>query len=518
MKKYINYGGIAGIVLILAGLIYFSLNSILDTVATILLITGLALVIIYAVFNFNKIKLALSSRSAQFGTNAVIMIIIILGILSVVNFVTHRFSWRADLTAAKQFSLASQTKKVLQHLEGDVRVIGFFKTGEEFRLQELLTEYSHYSPHLKFEFIDPDKKPGIAKGYEINTYGTIVVEYAGSSEKIQKSTEEDLTNAIIKVTRGEQKKIYFLTGHGEKNYEGAEQNGYNTAQKAIEDENYLLDKVLLAEQENVPDDCSLLIVAGPKSDMFEHEQKMINDYLKSGGKALFLLDPDAKTGYGEFLKDWGIEVGNDLVVDASGIGRLFGAGPTMPIISQYEEHAITKDFNVMTFFPDARSITPSDETTAELTVKSLAKTSPRSWGEKSSIAGLEQIAYDDGVDKKGPISIVTIAEKNAENPPEKREDDLDLVTGKVKTRIVVFGDSDFASNSYFNVQGNGDFFMNAINWLAEEEDLISVRPRDPEDRRVNLTQKQSRVILYVGVIFLPVAIFALGIGVYVRRK
>ena len=517
MKKYVNYGGIAGIVLILAGLIYYSLNAILDTIATILLIAGVVLVVAYAALNFGRIKLALSSRSARFGTNAIVMIIIVIGILSIINFVTHRFSWRADLTAAKQFSLATQTKKVLQHLKDDVRVIGFYKTGEEFRLQELLTEYSHYSPRLKFEFIDPDKKPGIAKGYGINAYGQIVVEYGGNSEKISKSTEEDITNAIIKVTREEQKKIYFLSGHGEKDYEGAEQSGYNTAKKAIEDENYLIDKVLLAEQENVPDDCSVLIVAGPKSDMFAHEQKMVNDYLKKGGKAMFLLDPDAKSGYGTFLKEWGIEVGNDLVVDASGIGRLFGAGPTIPIISQYESHEITKDFNVMTFFPEARSITPSDESKTGLTVKSLAKTSPRSWGETSSIAGMEKIVYDDGVDRKGPISIVALAEKDAENQP-KNKDELGIGLGKVKTRIVVFGDSDFASNSYFNVQGNGDFFMNALSWLAEEEDLISVRPRDPEDRRVNLTQKQSRVILYVGVIFLPVAIFALGIGVYVRRK
>ena len=517
MKKYANYGGIAGIVLILAGLVYYSLNSIMDIFTAILLIAGLILVIAYVVLNFGSIKTALSSRSAQFGTNAIITIILIIGILSIINFVTTRFSWRADLTAAKQFSLASQTKKVLKHLNNDVTVIGFFKSGEEFAARELLTEYSHYSPHLNFEFIDPDKKPGIAKGYNITSYGTLVVQYGGNEEKVFKATEEEITNAIIKVTREKQKKIYFLTGHGERDYDGAEQTGFNTAKKVIEDEHFLIDKILLAEQDSVPNDCSLLIIAGPKSDLFEHEVKMINDYLEKGGKALFLLDPDAKSSYGRFLEEWGIKVGNDIVVDASGIGRLFGAGPTIPIISKYENHEITKDFNIMTFFPEARSVTPIEEHKSGLTVKSLAKTSPRSWAETSSISGVDRIVYDKGKDVMGPISLVAYAEKNASNAP-KKEDTLGLGTGSVKTRIVVFGDSDFASNSYFNVQGNGDFFMNALSWLAEEEDLISVRPRDPEDRRVNLTQKQSRIILYVGVIFLPLVIFAFGIGVYVRRK
>jgi len=516
MKKYAGYIGLAGLVFAVLGMVIYSVNALITTASAIFLILGIVLLVLFSVLRFDEIKQGLSSRSAKFGSNAALMIIFTLGILIIVNIIFSKFTYRVDLTAAKQFSLAEQTRKVLKHLDKDVNVIGFFKSGEEFQAKELLTEYSHYSPRFKFEFIDPDKKPGLAKKYGITAYSTIVLECEGKEEKVQKTTEEDITNALIKVTREGVKKICFTTGHGEKDIDDTERSGLSTAKKAIEDENYQVEKILLAEQDSIPEDCTVLVVAGPKSDLFKKEEDMIEKYLKAGGKALFLLDPQSPEGYVSFLKKWGFKIGNDIVVDASGIGQLFGAGPTIPIVSKYENHALTKDFHVMTFYPEARSISKADDAPVGITFNAIAKTSSRSWAETSPLTG-GRIAFDSDKDTKGPITIFAVVEKNAENPRQK-EDKYDLGNTTVKTRIGVFGDSDFASNSYFKVQGNGDIFMNAISWLAEEEDLISVRPRDPEDRRLNLTAKQSRILLYVGVILLPVLIFATGIFVYTKRK
>jgi ABC-type uncharacterized transport system involved in gliding motility auxiliary subunit len=222
-----------------------------------------------------------------------------------------------------------------------------------------------------------------------------------------------------------------------------------------------------------------------------------------------LLDPESPDSYVKLLAEWGFNIGHDVVVDASGFGQLFGAGPTMPIVSKYEPHAITKDFNLMTFFQDARSVSEKDNVPAGLTFQEIGRTNQNSWGETSPLEAAQQISYDEGKDLRGPVTIFASAEKNIDESSQGRSG---------KTRIVVFGDSDFAGNSYFNTQGNANLFLNSVSWLAEEEDLISVRPRDPEDRRVAITQTQSRALLYIGVILLPMALFLAGIAVYWNRK
>ncbi len=517
ISKYASIGGLSGLVLVLLSLVVYSINSVVNTLAMVLFFVGLALLIAFIVLRFKEIKVGLSSRSAKFGSNAALMIVFIAGILIIINIFLNRFTYRVDTTAAKQFSLAEQTRKVLKHLDRDVKMIGFFKSGDESQTKELLTEYAHYSPKFSFEFVDPDKKPGLAKSYQISSYGTLVILAGGKQEKIQKTAEEDVTNALIKVTREGVKKIYFVTGHGEKDFASSEKNGLSTVKAKLESENYLVEKTLLAEQDSIPSDCTVLVIAGPRSDLFQKEQSAIERYLKKGGKVLFMLDPDSPAGYGQYLQEWGFKVGNDIAVDASGIGQLFGAGPTIPIVSEYENHALTKDFQVMTFYPEARSISKVETVPAGLTFTEVAKTSERSWGETSPLTS-DKIAFDSGKDLRGPITILATAEKDAENQSSATEDRFDLGAVKAKTRLAVFGDSDFATNGYCKVQGNGDMFLNTVNWLAEEEDLISVRARDPEDRRLNLTQKQSRMILYLGVILLPVLIFGTGIVVYNKRK
>lgn len=517
MKKYANYGGLLGLALVLIGAIVYSVNAIMTTITAIVMIVGVVLLLAYVVLQFNEIKANLSSRSAKFGSNAALMIVFIFGILVVINIIFNRFTLRYDTTAAKQYSLAEQTRKVLKNLDQVVQVIGFFKSGEERGAKELLTEYSHYSPRFSFEFVDPDKKPGLAKKNGIKSYGTILIESEGKSEKVMKSTEEDITNALIKVTREGVKKIYFTTGHGEKEFDSNDKSGLSKMKTAIEDQGYQVAKILLTDPpDSIPADCALLIVAGPKTDFLKPEADKVEKYLERGGKALFMLDPESPAGYGDFLQKWGFKVDKDLIVDASGIGQLFGAGPTIPIVSKYEKSDITKDFGLMTFFPEARSISKAENVPSGITVTEVAKTSPRSWGETSPITN-GRVGFDEGKDLKGPVPVLTVAEKTATNPI-KKQDKYNLGTGQVKTRIAVFGDSDFASDGYFKNQGNGGLFLNTMNWLAEEEDLISVRPHDPEDRRLNLTQKQSKVILYLGVILLPLVIFASGIVVYKKRK
>jgi len=517
-NKIADYLGLGGVAIILIGLVAYSVHGLLTTAITVLLVLGLALIIAYGVINFKDIRSALSSRSTRFGTNAVLMSLVVFGILVLLNFVANRHSLRADTTAAKQFSLAEQTKKVLKNLDRDVKVTAFYRSEDKWQIENLLREYEHYSPHFKWEIIDPDQKPAIAKRYNITAYNTTVLECNGKEERITTHTEQDLTNALIKVTRRENKKIYFLTGHGEKDIENSERDGYESIKKLLENENYDVEKLLLAEKDHVPDDCSLLIIAGPRTDLFENEVEMIKDYLKKGGKALFLLDPESPDSYAELLKDWGVEVGKNVVVDASGIGRLFGAGPAMPIVAQYQHHAITEKFRLMTFYPYARSVRKSPDAPTGITITEFARTSENSWGETDPIASGATVRFDEGKDLRGPVPIAVAVEKAAEEKPPASDNEEEFTPKEVKTRIVVFGDSDFASNTYYRAQGNGDLFMNAVSWLAEQEDLISIRPRDPEDRRVNLTRSQSRLVFWVTVVLMPLAVLGVGAGIYWKRR
>ena len=516
MKKYASLIGIIGLVLILLGLIIYSINSLITVWSSAPVMAGLILVILFIILQFSEIKKGLSSRSTKFGSNALLTILFVIGILIVLNILLTRFNYRLDTTAAKQFSLADQTRKVLKNLNKDVKVYGFFKAGEEEMAKELLAEYANYSQRFTFEIADPDKKPGLAKKYNVRAYGTLLLECEGKEERLEKTEEEGLTNALIKVTREGEKVIYFTTGHGEKDIDSSDKTGLATAKEAISQQNYKIEKILLAEKDSIPNDCAILVLSGPKSDLFPKERDMINRYLNKGGKTLFMIDPEAGNSYTELLSEWGFKLGNDIVIDASGIGQLFGAGPTIPIVSQLEKHAITEDFNVMTFFPEARSVSRSSNVPGGISLSEIAKTNPRSWGEIDPLT-TGKISYDEGKDLKGPITVFAVAEKNISNAPVKANT-LGVSTGSAKAQLAVFGDSDFCTNGYFRVQGNGDLFMNTVNWLAEEEDLISIRARNPEDRRINLTQQQSRILLYLGVIVMPLLILSAGVWVYRNRK
>jgi ABC-type uncharacterized transport system involved in gliding motility auxiliary subunit len=361
--------------------------------------------------------------------------------------------------------------------------------------------YRFESNRFSFEFVDPDRKPGIAKQYGVTAYGTVVFESGAKTERVNELEEAAFTNALIKVTREGKKVVYFLSGHGEWDLDDTQRSGLSSAKKAIQNENYDVQNLVLAEKKSVPSDCAVLVVAGAKKAPFSVEIDSIQAYLDRGGKALFMLDPEPSFGFTEFLSKWGVDVGNDVVLDVSGMGQLFGMGPEMPLVSNYDAHAITKNFKVMTFFPMARSISVAANKPAGVTVETLFKTSPNSWAETNMKNN--QARYDAGQDKPGPISLAAVASKES--------------AGK-KIRLGVFGDSEFATNAYFSSQGNGDLFLNAVGWLSEEEDLISVRAKSPEDRRINMTAQQARGLFYLTVVFMPLAALAAGVWIYIKRE
>ena len=515
MKDWSKISGYATLVLGFAALLTFAMTSQWNLFNWIFAIGAAVLALIYAGLKRLTIKRFLTTRSFQQSSNIAIMSLIVLGILILVNFIAAKHNFRWDTTREKLFSISPQSQKIVRSLTGDVHVKAFFRPTNQQGIADLLTEYASHSKRFKHEIIDPDVNPGLVKEYHIKDYGTIIFESDNKIERIKEPAEQEITNALIKVTRDAVKKIYFTTMHGEHDLDDINPEGLSEAQRAIETENYQIETLFLANAGKVPEDCSVLLIAGAQKDLLESEYRAIQSYLDKGGKLFVLLNPD-QPDFNQLLSPWGFEVGDNTVIDTSPVGQLLGAGYGSPLIAQYEPHEITRDFNTMTIFRFVRSVTPAAQPESGITVQSLIKTTefPGSWAETNLQS--ENIQFDEGEDIQGPVSIAAVAEKAVSAPPDTTSDADAAKT--LKTRIAVFGDSDFMTNAYFHFQGNGDLFLNVISWLAEQGDLISIRAKQPQDNRVALNAQQANTMFWFGVILLPLSILVTGIVIYIQRK
>lgn len=485
---------------------------------------GLICVLAYTLGQWREIGRAFSGRQARYGTLSGVSVLVVLGILVAINYIGKTQNKRWDLTANKQFSLSDQSRNVIAKLDAPLQIRVFAQEPEFQTFRDKLKEYEYASKQVTTEYIDPDKKPAVARQNQVQQYGTIVFDYKGRTERVTSSTEQDLTNGIIKVVTGQQRKIYFTQGHGERDTASQERDGYGSIAAAVGRENYALDKVVLAQAGSVPDDASVVVVAGPKIDFFPNEVDALKKYLEKSGKLFLMLDPPDKpdsqplTNLIALAHDWGFDVGNNIVVDASGMGRLIGTDASVPVVATYPPHAITERFRLLTAFPLARSVSPVSGGVNGHIAQTIAETSAQSWAE-ADLKGLltsGQVSLDESKgDKKGPVSIAAaVSAASASNTPAP----LAEAASKPETRVATYGDSDFAANAGLGIQGNRDLFMNTVSWLAQQENLIAIRPKDADDRRLTLTATQQNNITWLSLLIIPGFIFASGVYTWWRRR
>jgi ABC-type uncharacterized transport system involved in gliding motility auxiliary subunit len=490
-----------------------------------LAIAGLVCTLLYILSQWREVVRSFSGREARFGSLAIASIVVVLAILVGINYISSRRNKRWDLTAAKQFTLSDQTKKVLQSLQRPVVVRVFDRADNFDRFRSRLDEYRYFSDKVSVEYIDVERRPALASQYKVQSLGTVVFDYDGRTERVTSDGEQELTNGLIKVVQGKQNKVYFVQGHGEKSTDGSQADGYSTIASSLTSDNFTTDKLVLAQQD-IPADATVLIVAGPRADFLAPEIDRLKTYLGGGGKLLLLLDPPEKPGGPDLTnliglaKEWGIDPGLNVVVDASGVGQMIGTGPEVPIAAKYNPHPITERFNILTAYSLARSVTAIQGGANNRTAQNLVETSPSSWAETDikelMTSGRVQRETEKG-DIAGPVSLAAAVSAPVE-PPASSAKPEPTDAPKPEARVAIFGDSDFASNRWLGISGNRDLFLNTVNWLAQQENLISIRAKDPEDRRITLSADQDRRIFWLTVFIIPGLILLAGVQTWWRRR
>jgi len=471
-----------------------------------LVVLGLAL---FAVLDPDRVRVALTGRQARYGSNALILSIAFIGILVVINYLIYTNSRRWDLTEDKQFTLAAETIETLQKLPEPVQAEAFYTPNlPSERTVNLLDQYQFHSDgKFTYELIDPLAEPVRAQQANITRDGTVVLIMGDRQAPVTTITEQNLTEAMVRLINPESRAVYFLTGHGEHDLQTAGDQAYTQVKAALEGKNYAVKTLNLLAENKIPEDAKVIVIGGPQQVLSESEMTLLKDYLAKGGAVVVMEEPLPLTQYGDaqdpltttLQENWGIILGNDFIIDTS------SSQPAIAVGSTWGTHSITSKLTTSAvLLPSARSVTvgtPPSGTSPQ----TLVSTSAQAWGE-TDMAGLQsdsaQIKFDEGVDLAGPVGLAVVAENFDTNG-----------------RVVVFGDSDFITDSFFSAYGNGDLFINSVDWAAGQENLINLTPKNATQRLVVPPQRLTMNLILLGmVIFVPGLALIGGLVVWLQRR
>ena len=453
----------------------------------------------------------LKARQTRYVAYVTVYVLVVLTAVVIANFLADRHDKSYDATANKRYSLSEQTAKIVKGLKTDATITYFDQTTRFQRAKDLLDEYANLSPKVHVDYVDPDKKPQETREAGVTNYGTAIVRVGASKEEAKAFTEEGITGAIIRTLKHTTRTVCFVAGSGEHQIDDSDRSGFSHFKDLLGKDNYVAKSIDLLQKAEVPVDCTVLVVGGPTHDYQQPEVDAIKKYVEDGGRGFFMLDPPLKIGRAmtgdndaltSLLQSWGVTAEKDLILDLNPIGQLLGVGPQVALVRNYDSHAIVEGMKgSATGFPLARS----------LDIKNGDKTSVQKLFDSSdtslATSNLSSASVDpqDPKNKKGPLTIAAAATYN---------------TGKQDSqgRFVVVGSSSWAANSFISFQGNGDLALNAVDWLSSDEDLISIRPKEQEDRRITMTRAQRNLVTITSQFLLPLLVIVVGVSVWWKRR
>jgi ABC-type uncharacterized transport system involved in gliding motility auxiliary subunit len=485
-----------------------------DIIILIVFFAGVIILISCLIFSYKQTEIEGYRRATRSRISITLSVTLFTLILVLFQTISIRHNFKYDTTKNKRFSLSPQTKKILGNLNENIKITSFLKdtSKEKPADEDLFKEYNYLNNNIEYEFINPDRDPMAAHRYNIDSFGTTIVESNKSRERINEISENIITNAIYRVTHMNQKNIYLTTGHGEKSIYDTKNNGISDLAEALRSENYRIISLSLVTKKTAPDNCDILVLAGPTKDILPIEKEIISAYLKNGGKVLFLIDPIVKVPrIADIASEYGIKIENTVIVDRLGV--LTSGTYLTPVINRYSDHPITKGFKYFSFFPQARSISKSENADKQFDVTSIFYTNKKAYAETDLNMILNgKTRFEEGVDKQGPISLAATSEL-------ARDKKHDIpITHILSPRIAVYGDSDFLTNKILNLYGNKDLILNTINWLAIDSNLISIRPKSNLIQPVLLTMVEGRLVFWLSTIVIPALVGIIGAITLSRKK
>lgn len=499
-----------GLALLVAGALFAAAGGGPPHIVTILAGAGVVAVVIAALQSGHSLRSIARGRSARRGADSLISILLLVAVLVVIQAASMRHSVQADLTRNQRHTLSPQTLSLLSSLDRDVLATAFVRQTSVTRagVTELLDLYAHRSTHFKYRLVDPDRQPDLAE--RLHAAPDEIVLEAGDRRSIaQNPGEKSVTTALIHVTRSELKAVYFITGHGEKDITNEARDGYSAVRIDLGRQGYSPRPLSLVSGATIPTDAAAVVIAGPRDDYLPDEMNELEAYAKRGGSLLVMIDPRTTLPrIGELLAEYSLSVLDAVILDEKELhagDRKFDA--TVVKVRRYEKHPITRAFNYVTMYPRARPVfIKPDSSLIGVQAQFLAISDASSWGETDMKAFDEGRGVRDGVDLAGPLPLAATAIRM----PFGRAD-------MKKSRIVLFGDSDFANNLFYGVLGNSDLFQNTLAFLAEDEDMISIRPKPSLGDQIYLSERQGRLVFLICIVLLPAVTLGAGVATIMRR-
>jgi ABC-type uncharacterized transport system involved in gliding motility auxiliary subunit len=453
----------------------------------------------------------LKARQTKYAAYATLYVVVIVAILVTANTLADRYNKQYDSTSNKRYSLSDQTAKIVKGLKQNATITYFDQSTHFQQAKDQLDQYANLSPKVHVEYVDPDKKPQVAREAGIKNYGTTIVQIGTKKEEAKSLNEEGITGAFIRDLKNNTRTVCFVTGSGEHRIDDSDRSGYSRFKDLLGKDNYQAKSIDLLQKAEISSDCTVLVVAGPTGDYQQPQVDAIKKFIEDGGRALFMLDPPLKIGRSEIadndalaglLASWGVTPQKDLILDMNPIGQLAGLGPQVALVTSYDSQPIVSEMKgTATGFPLSRSLDVKNE--GKSTVQKLFSSSDSSLA--TSKLNSPDIDPSDPKNKKGPLTLAAAGTYN---------------TGKENSqgRFVVFGSSAWAANSFLNFNGNRDLALNTMNWLSSDEDLISIRPKEQEDRRITMTQAQMSVVRMTSQFILPLIVIFAGVSVWWKRR
>jgi ABC-type uncharacterized transport system involved in gliding motility auxiliary subunit len=521
-----------------AGLTIGLISEKWGIIPLVLTILGLVICSLWIIIQSQQSKWW-QKRSTQSATNALVATLSVLVILGLINFLGIRYHLRLDLTDSQLFTLSPQSRELVSNLPETMKVWLFSKE-QNLQDRELLDNYQRQSNKFKFEYLDPQLKPGIAEKFGVKDYGEVYLEFQNKRQLVQTINENErlseikLTNRLQQITSSTTAKVYFLQGHGEHPLT-ASKGAISQAIKALTDKNFTTSALNLAEQPQIPDDAAVIVVAGPKKELLIGEVTALQNYLNRGGNLLLMIDPNTNPKIDTILKDWGVRLDNRLAIDTSGANLQLG--PAAILVTEYGQHPITQDFaKNISVYPLTRPLEIDPVSGVESMTLLKTKPYPNSWAESDQKS--EKLEFNEGQDLKGPLTLGVALTRKLSNAiptssptptptssptPASTPSPTPTPTSSQPTakesRLVVFGNSNFAVDGLFEQQLNGDVFLNSVSWLSQQDQqLLSIRPKEPKNRRIVISILQANWLTIVAVFVLPLMGLITGFIIWWKRR